>query len=153
MTLLSSHTTETRCKKKTRLAKTSADVGLKINLMKTELIKINTTAQTPITVNGKAIREVESFTYLGGVVDGLGGSDCDIKSRIGKARTAFIMLKIILASKDICISTKLQIFNSNVKSVFLYGSETWRTTKASMQKLQLFHKKITNNDLWRIAGQ
>jgi len=70
-------------------------IGLKINLKKTELIKINTTAQTPITVNGEAIKEVESFTYLGSVVGGLGGFDCDIKSRIGKARTAFIMLKYL----------------------------------------------------------
>ena len=77
---LLSHNRNQMQDKTTRLAKTSADVGLKINLKKTELIKINITAQTPITVNGEAIREVEAFTYLGSVVDGLGGSDCNWQS-------------------------------------------------------------------------
>ena len=51
--------------KTSRLETFSAKSGLKINLRKTELIKINTTANTPITVGGKPIKEVESFVYLG----------------------------------------------------------------------------------------
>jgi hypothetical protein len=38
---------------------------LKINRNKTELMKISTTANTPITVGGEPIREVECFVYLG----------------------------------------------------------------------------------------
>ncbi|XP_060559943.1 uncharacterized protein LOC132719984 [Ruditapes philippinarum] len=79
--------------KTTLLATTAADTGLNINRKKTELMKINTTAQAPITLDGEPIKEVESFTYLGSVVDQQGGTDEDIKSRIGKVRTAFIMLK------------------------------------------------------------
>ena len=48
-----------------RLETFSAKTGLRINLRKTELIKINTTANTPITVGGEPINEVESFVYLG----------------------------------------------------------------------------------------
>ena len=88
------------------------------------------------------------------------------ESRIGKSRSAFIMLKNIWASKEIRISTKLRILNSNVKSVLLYGSETWRTTKASMKKIQTFFnaclrrilnirwpERISNEDLWRRTKQ
>jgi len=135
---LLSHSRNQMQDKTTILASTSAQTGLKINLRKTELLKVNTTAQAPITVSDKPIREVESFTYLGSNVDKQGGTDSDIKSRIGKARSAFIMLKNIWASKEIRISTKLRILNSNVKSVMLYGSETWRTTKAFMKKIQTF---------------
>nr|KAG5704547.1 hypothetical protein BaRGS_031811 [Batillaria attramentaria] len=46
--------------------------GSRINRKKTELMKINTTANTPVTVGGEPIREVESFVYLGSVVDGQG---------------------------------------------------------------------------------
>lgn len=105
--------------KTTRLATTSAGIGLKINLKKTELMKINTTAQIPVTVGDKSIKD------LGSVVDRLGGTDSDNKSRIGKARTAFSMLKNIWSSKNIRITTKLRILNSNVKSILLYGAETW----------------------------
>ena len=124
--------------KTTRLETTSARTGLKINTKKTELMKINTTANTPVTVGGEPIKEVESFVYLGSVVDKQGGTDRDVAARIGKARGAFVMLKNIWASKAIRTRTKLCIFNSNVKSVLLYGCETWRTIKTMLQKIQTF---------------
>ena len=75
---------------------------------------------SPITVGGEPLREVESFVYLGSVVDHQGGTDRDVTARIGKARAAFVMLKNIWASGGISMRTKLRIFNSNVKSVLLY---------------------------------
>ncbi|XP_056022193.1 uncharacterized protein LOC130055047 [Ostrea edulis] len=115
--------------KTTHLVTTSAGTGLKINLKKTELMKINTTVQLLVTVGDEPIKEIESFIYLGSVMDRQGGTDRDIKSRIGKERAAFTMLKNIWASKNIRITIQLRILNSNVKSVLLYGAETWRTTK------------------------
>ncbi|XP_062589169.1 uncharacterized protein LOC134250844, partial [Saccostrea cucullata] len=47
---LLSHNQSKMQDKTTRLATTSAGTGLKINLKKTELMKINTTVQTPVTV-------------------------------------------------------------------------------------------------------
>ena len=53
-----------------------------------------------------------------------------------------------------------------MKSVLLYGCETWRTTKVMLQKIQTFFntclrriynihwpEKIRNEDLWERAGQ
>ena len=152
--------------KTTRLETTSAGTGLRINRKKTELMKINTTASTPVTVGGEPIREVESFVYLGSLIDHKGGSDRDVTARIGKARQAFIMLKNIWASGGISIKTKLRIFNSSVKTILLYGCETWRTTQTMQQKIQSFvntclrriyktrwQDKLRNEDLWRRAGQ
>ena len=42
---------------------------------------------------GKPIQEVESFVYLGSMVDKKGGTVQNVTARIGKARTAFVMLK------------------------------------------------------------
>ena len=39
------------------------------------------------------LEEVENFTYLGSIVNNLGGTDSDVKARIGKARVAFLQLK------------------------------------------------------------
>nr|KAG5686531.1 hypothetical protein BaRGS_012212 [Batillaria attramentaria] len=163
---LLSHSHSQMQDKTTRLEATSAGTGLKINRKKTELMKINTTANTPVTVGGEPIREVESFVYLGSVVDGQGGTDRDVTARIGKARAAMVMLKNIWASKVVSIRTKLRIFNSNVKSVLLYGCDTWRTTKTMQQKIQTFlntclrrifnirwPEKIRNEELWERAGQ
>ena len=147
--------------KTTLLETTSAGTGLKINRKKTELMKMNTTANAPITVDGEPIREVESFVYLGSVVDHQGGTDRDVTARISKARTAFVVLKNIWASGGISMRTKLRIFNSNVKSVLLYGCETWRTTQTMQRKIKTFfntclrriykiqwQEKIRNEDLW-----
>ena len=152
--------------KTTLLETTSAGTGLKINRKKTELMKMNTTANAPITVGGEPIREVESFVYLGSVVDHQGGTDRDVTARIGKARAAFVMLKNIWASGGISMRTKLRIFNSNVKSVLLYGCETWWTTQTMQRKIQTFfntclrriykiqwQEKIRNEELWERAGQ
>ena len=124
--------------KTTLLETTSAGTGLKINRKKTELMKMNTTANAPVTVGGEPIREVESFAYLGSVVDQQGGTDRDVTARSSKARAAFVMLKNIWASAGISMRTKLRIFKSNVKSVLLYGCETWRTTQTIQQKIQTF---------------
>ena len=124
--------------KTTLLETTSAGTGLKINRKKTELMKMNTTTKAPATVGGEPIREVESFVYLGSVVDHQEGTDRDVTARIGKARAAFVMLKNIWASGGISMRTKLRIFNSNVKSVLLYGCETWRTTQTMQRKIQTF---------------
>ena len=76
------------------------------------------------------------------------------------------MLKNIWASKEISTRTKLRIFSSNVKSVLLYGIETWRKTKTMLRKIQTFlntckrriyhirwPEMIPNEDLWERARQ
>ena len=163
---LLSHNRNQMQEKTNSLENTSAGTGLRINKQKTELMRINATASTPVTIKGEPIKEVESFVYLGSIVDRQGGTDQDVKARIGKARGAFIMLKSIWASKEISTKTKLRIFNSNVKSVLLYGSETWRTTKTMLQRIQTFintclrriyrihwPERIKNEDLWERAQQ
>ena len=111
-------------------------------------------------------QEVDTYTYLGSIVGRDGGSDKDIQARIGKARTAFLILRQVWNSKHISTQIKLRIFNSNVKSVLLYGAETWRTTKATSSKLQTFINRclrhilgiywpntITNEELWQTTQQ
>ena len=62
--------------------------------------------------------------------------------------------------------TKLRIFNSNVKVVLLYGSETRRRKKKTLQRIQTFinrclrrifniwwPERIRNEELWQRVGQ
>ena len=76
------------------------------------------------------------------------------------------MLKNAWASKKISTRTKHCIFSSKVKSVLLYGSETWRKTKTTLWNIQTFintclwciynirwPEMISNEDLWERAGQ
>ncbi|VDP27836.1 unnamed protein product [Schistosoma mattheei] len=60
------------------------------------------------------MEDVESFTYLGSIIDEQGGSDAGVKARIGKARAAFLQLKDIWNSKQLSTNIKVRIFNTNV---------------------------------------
>jgi flagellum-specific peptidoglycan hydrolase FlgJ len=148
------------------LHRNSTSIGLNINIAKTKVLKCNISNESHIKINDDLIEEVEDFTYLGSVVDKTGGTEKDIKARIMKARTAFVLLKNIWRAKDIKIHTKIRIFNTNVKSVLLYGSETWKMTKTLQHKLQIFvnnclrrilnirwQDKVRNEEVWRRTDQ
>ena len=152
--------------KTNKLSQEASKTGLKINKDKTEIMKINVKQPTPITLEGEPLEEVEQFTYLGSIVSKSGGTDEDIQARINKARHAFAMLRPVWKSTSLSKRNKLRIFNSNVKSVLLYGSETWRETKTLSIKLQTFVNKclrqilnirwpetISNKDLWQQTNQ
>ncbi|VDP42185.1 unnamed protein product [Schistosoma margrebowiei] len=84
------------------------------------------------------MEDVKTFTYLGSIIDEHGGSDVDVEARIGKARAAYLQLRNIWNSKQLSTNTKIRIFNTNFKTVLLYGAETWGTTKTVIQKIRVF---------------
>ena len=149
-----------------KLTQTAAKTGLKVNVEKTKIMKLQTNQQMPVTLGEHKLEIVESFTYLGSLVTATGGADEDVKARIGKARYVFNVLKPVWRAKALSVNNKLRIFNSNVKSVLLYGSETWKVTNVISNKLQTFTNrclrfilnihwsdKVSNQDLWQRAKQ
>ena len=58
---------------------------------------------------------------MASVVDTQGGTAVDVKANIG---LAFHRLKIIWKSNVLSLKNKIRIFNTNVKTVLLYGTET-----------------------------
>ncbi|GAB0098093.1 hypothetical protein DMENIID0001_137900 [Sergentomyia squamirostris] len=73
------------------------------------------------------------------------------ETRIRKAKGAFASLRNIWRATHLNLRTKLRIFNSNVKSVLLYGCETW-ASKENINRLQnilrsRWPQKISNKDL------
>jgi len=112
-------------------------------------------------LDNEDIENVTSFTYLGSVIAVDEGTERDVLVRIGKAGTAFLLLRPVWRSKEISLRTKLRIFNTNVKTVLMYGAETWRVTKNITDKTQTFVNRclryilgvrwpntISNEDLW-----
>ncbi|VDP57902.1 unnamed protein product [Schistosoma margrebowiei] len=134
---LLSHTHEQMQTKTASVAAVSASVGLSIHKGKTKVVKFKAENSNPITLDGETLEDVESFTYVGSIIDEQGGSDSDVEARIGKARTAFVQLNNIWKLKQLSTNIKVRIFNTNVKAVLLYGTETWRTTMTTIMKVQL----------------
>ena len=127
-------------------------------------MRIQARDDSPIHIGDEVIQRTDHFTYLGSVVSESGGTEEALVARIRKAQQAFATLRTVWKSRAISLNTKLRIINSNIKSVLLYGSETWRLTKALLSKVQSFLNKrqilgifwpnvITNEELWARTGQ
>jgi len=95
-----------------------------------------------------------------------GGANTDVHVRIQKARRSFSKLRKVWLSTLIRKDTKIKIFNACMKSVLLYGCETWLVTSEIGRKIQAFVNRclryilriwwpnvISNKDLWRVTGQ
>ena len=163
---LLSHTQQQMQEKTSDVATTSARIGLSIHKGKSKVLKVNATSTTPIMLDEEALEEVESFVYLGSTVDIQGGTDADVRTRVGKARMAFQQLRNVWVSRHLSKKLKIRIFNTMVKPVLLYGSETWRTTATNIKNIQSFinkclrrilgvhwPEKISNLNLWQQTRQ
>lgn len=163
---LLTHTFSDMQSKLSLVQETASHAGLKINIGKTKTMRINVNNVQLLSVQNQSLDEVESFCYLGSLLDKSGGSKADISSRINKARQSFGQLKSVWNSSFMSRRTKLKIFNSNVKSTLLYGCETWNAAPNDIHSIQVFVNKclrkilhifwpitISNHRLWLETGQ
>ena len=124
MSLLFFHTTRNKCKKKTSLIETTAaTLGLNVNKGKTKIMKNNSKTKimknnsktkimknnSPIKQQGEVADEVQSFMYLGSIMDTNRGTDSEVRARIGKARAASTVFNKTWNSREISIPTELLI--------------------------------------------
>ncbi len=148
-----------------RLGLFAAQTGLTISTTKTQVMYINPRVTAPITNRGKPLEAVDNFTYLGSLISTDNGAQKDIKARLAKAQGAFARLHAIWKSRQYSLHTKIHLYNSNVKSVLLYGSECWRVVTTDIDRVESFHNKclrkicrifwpniISNRDLYTLTG-
>ena len=115
--------------------------GLHINTAKTKVMKIKTDDNQPTIIGIDDIETVDSFTYLGSVMDAGIGSTANISARLKKARAAYYKPRKVWASGQYRRKTKLRIYKSNVMLVLLYGAECWKVNQNDGQKLNTFHNR------------
>ena len=87
------------------------------------------------------MEEVEEFTYLGSKVTKEDGASEDMKSRLQKANNTFLSLNQVWKSSVYSVKTKVKIYNSNVKSILMYGSECLKMTVVDMKKCEAFQNR------------
>ena len=114
----------------------SEKVSLKLNIQKTKMM-----ASSPITsweIDGETVETVADFTFLGSKIT----ADCDCSHEIKRClllgRKVMTNLDSILKSRDIPLSTKVQIVKAMVFPVVMYGCESWTIKKAECQRIDAF---------------
>ena len=140
------------------LQESSKRFGLKISTAKTEIqcISRNSVVSMSIKIDDTELKQVEDFTYLGGVISSDGRCEHDIGRRIGLATGAASALNTIWASKEIRNDTKVRVYETLVLSILLYNSETWTLKEVDKNRLRVFEMSIlrricgvTLRDRWR----
>ena len=109
------------------LDKACTQWGMKINGDKTKVLNIGELkgSHPAITLNGHALEEVDSFSYLGSEVEQTARVERDIGIRLEKATTVYRMWRWkVFRSRNLSKTTKVRVFRSMIISVLLYGAET-----------------------------
>ena len=135
---LLSHSRQHMQEKTSRIESYAGQVGLKINTSKTKIMRMNTKARTDITVNGNPLENVDEFKYLGSMLTTDNNIEKEISTRIAMASAAFNKMSQIWKSQEYSVPTKLKLYKSNVRSVLLYGAETWLTNQRIESRLRGF---------------
>ena len=75
------------------------------------------------------VEEVKSFCYLGDVLDRSGGAETAVRNRVACAWSKWRELSNLLTNRGIPLRHRAKVYEACVRSVMLYGSETWALTK------------------------
>ena len=124
-----------------QLKDAAAKFGMTISGPKTKVIYSGLEREPCIHLNSVNLEVVPAFKYLGSTITGkTTHATDDIHARIGKAAGVYARLKKSLWSRpQISLNTKLQVYNSMILPVLLYGSEAWTLRNEDLRCLEVFH--------------
>ena len=83
----------------------------------------------PLQVEGQEIELVNSFCYLGDMLSCDGGCDAAVRMRVACAWSRWRELAGLLNMREIPLLSRAAVYDACIRSVLLYSSETWATTK------------------------
>ena len=98
---------------------------------------------------GKKIKNVDLFQYLGSLFASDGDQQTDIKARIAMAMTRSGQLSHIFDSPEIGKRLKLRLYKVAICSLLMYGCESWVLTGKVLRQLNGANSSM----LARITGQ
>ena len=127
----------------------AAKVGLHINSKKTQYMSFNQTSSEPLcTTAGNKLQKVQDFKYLGAW---MASTSQDMHVRKGLAWKSINSLQKIWKS-NLSRQVKINVFQTLVEPVLLYGSETWTLTKQLERSLDGCYTRLLRAGLnisWR----
>ena len=118
-----------------RTTECAKDIGLMVNVPKTEYMTRHCDASIPLKVYGEPIQHVTDFKYLGSMMD---SSGADLKRRKALAWSAFWKLEKLWRNQTTSIATKVRLFNTTCLTVLLYGCESWVITRHMENSINAF---------------
>ena len=120
-----------------KLASYCTQWKLQVNLKKTKIMcmsRNNDSTDHSFNLAGKALEQVEKYTYLGFEMSQTGSFAPAEKVMYEKALRALFKLKSLLRNSDISPALSLELFDQLIKPICMYGSELWGPDCLNMRK-------------------
>lgn len=119
------------------------EFGLAINENKTKLMKVGKKLeQKNIKIGKYSFEIVTNFKYLGVILTNKGERKLELKEKIVAANKAYYANKKMLESNILTRRTKLNIYNTVIRPIYLYAAETLTLTKKEAEELRIAERKI-----------
>ena len=119
------------------------EIGLDINLTKTECM---TTAKDQprlnMTINGKPIKQVTEFVYLGFKLSSKNDPEVAVRHRIGLGWAAFGKQEHILKSTRVPYHIKTKVYLCYILPVVLFGLDCVTWTRVLESKIEVFQNHV-----------
>ena len=140
----------------------ASNVGLLVNENKTKYMTLDRKSGSRvgqnITMDNYNFEVVQSFKYLGSILNVTNDIEEEIKVRITQGNRCFFALKHLFRSSLVSRATKLRLYKTIIRPIVMYGSETWPLATKHESTISCFERKILRaicgpiheNDVWRI---
>ena len=110
-----------------RIKDASEKKGLLLNTKKTKIMMVDRNrTKEDFIIDKQQIEEVSQFEYLGSMINNIGDSTVEYKSRLAIARSTVQSMQNIWKSRGISISLKVRLLNADAFSIAAYGCESWQ---------------------------
>ena len=108
-------------------------VALKANLLMLLILYVENVEK--VMLSGCSLEVMDRFCYLGDMLDACGGAESSTITRIRSGWKKFRELLPLLTTKATSLKIRGEIYATCVRSVMLYGSETWPVKVEDSQRL------------------
>ena len=120
----------------TKVKEESANAGLYLNIKKTKVMMTDDTSE--FQMDGDKIEVVQSFNFLGSLVNKDSTSSEEIKRRLNLARVAMVKLKYLMKSSRLTKESKIKMVRTLVFPIAMYGCESWTIRKQDRHYIDAF---------------
>ena len=115
--------------------------GLAVNRTKTKWMRCKFNQEEEEEINlemdSTILEEVNTFKYLGSVIQKDGGIEREITNRIQAGWANWKKCSGVLCDRKMPMKLKSKIHKTMVRPAMIYGAETWSTTRREEQRLDV----------------
>ena len=118
--------------------------GLKISRRKTEYLGCNEHQDAEIHLQGKTVKRVKTFTYLGSTLAEDGELDAEVTHRVQSGWKNWKRVSGVLCDRRMNVTTKGKVYRTviRVRPALMYGAEPWALKKAHQNKLEVAEMRM-----------